>query len=71
MLNHKTVAVVVPAYNEEDQILQVISTMPDFVDRIVVVNDCSTDKTGVLVLNYIKEQTPSGESLAVRDRPEK
>ncbi|MCX5855686.1 MAG: glycosyltransferase family 2 protein [Deltaproteobacteria bacterium] len=71
MLNHKTVAVVVPAYNEEDQILQVISTMPDFVDRIVVVNDCSTDKTGGLVSNYIKEQTPTGESLIVRDRPEK
>ena len=45
MLNNKTVAVVIPAYNEEKQIIHVISTMPDFVDRIIVVNDCSTDKT--------------------------
>lgn len=45
MLNGKTVAVVVPAYNEESQIGIVIDTMPDFVDRIIVVNDCSKDAT--------------------------
>ena len=45
MLNGKTVAVVVPAFNEERQIRVVIETMPDFVDRIVVVNDCSEDRT--------------------------
>ena len=39
MLNGRKVAVVVPAYNEESQIGIVIDTMPDFVDRIVVVND--------------------------------
>jgi glycosyltransferase involved in cell wall biosynthesis len=37
MLKDKTVAIVVPAYNEEQQIGQVIETMPEFVDRIVVV----------------------------------
>jgi glycosyltransferase involved in cell wall biosynthesis len=36
MLNNYTIAVVVPAYNEENQIGHVIETMPDFVDRIVV-----------------------------------
>ncbi|MCB9094322.1 MAG: glycosyltransferase family 2 protein [Halobacteriovoraceae bacterium] len=45
MLNDKKVAVVVPVYNEETQILNVIETMPDFVDRIVIINDCSTDNT--------------------------
>jgi glycosyltransferase involved in cell wall biosynthesis len=45
MLNNKTIAVVVPCYNEETQIGMVIETMPDFVDRIVVVNDKSKDKT--------------------------
>ena len=52
MLNNKTIAVVVPAYNEETQIGMVIETMPDFVDRIVVVNDCSKDKTADIVKNY-------------------
>ena len=45
MLNNKTIAVVVPAFNEEKQISFVIETVPDFVDRIVVVNDGSEDKT--------------------------
>ena len=39
MLQDKTVAVVVPAYNEEKQIGMVIETMPEFVDRIIVVNE--------------------------------
>ena len=53
MLFDKTIAVVVPAYNEERQIRQVLETMPDFVDRIIVVNDCSTDNTAATVLDYI------------------
>jgi glycosyltransferase involved in cell wall biosynthesis len=39
------VAAVVPAYNEAKLIGQTIETMPEFVDFIVVVNDCSTDET--------------------------
>ena len=42
MLFDKTVAVVVPAYNEGKQMRHVLETMPDFVDRIIVVNDCSS-----------------------------
>lgn len=45
MFMNKTVAVVVPAYNEEIQIAKVISTMPPLVDRIVIVDDCSRDAT--------------------------
>jgi glycosyltransferase involved in cell wall biosynthesis len=59
MLLDKTTAVVVPAYNEERQIRQVLETMPDFVDRIIVVNDCSTDSTAAIVLDYISNQKPS------------
>jgi glycosyltransferase involved in cell wall biosynthesis len=55
MLNNKTIAVVVPAYNEESQIGMVIETMPDFVDRIIIVNDKSKDKTAEVVSNYINE----------------
>ena len=56
MLFNKTVAVVVPAYNEEKQIRNVLETMPDFVDRIIVVNDCSTDSTSSVVMDYITRQ---------------
>jgi glycosyltransferase involved in cell wall biosynthesis len=52
MYKHKTVAVVVPAYNEETQIGRVIETMPDFVDWIVIVDDCSPDATSAVVTRY-------------------
>lgn len=54
MLSGKTIAVTVPAYNEESQIGMVIQTMPDFVDRIVIVNDGSNDKTAEVVKKYIE-----------------
>jgi glycosyltransferase involved in cell wall biosynthesis len=53
MLSGKIIAVTVPAYNEEKQVGMVIESMPDFVDRIVVVNDGSTDSTADVVKNYI------------------
>lgn len=55
MLNNKTIAVVVPAYNEEGQIAMVIETMPAFVDRIVIVNDCSKDHTAEIVIQCIEK----------------
>jgi len=52
MLKGKSIAVVIPAYNEEKQIGMVIETIPDFVDRIVIVNDCSRDRTHEIVQTY-------------------
>jgi glycosyltransferase involved in cell wall biosynthesis len=52
MYRDRSVAVVVPAYNEEKLIGHVIETMPDFVDWIVVVDDCSTDRTPTQVESY-------------------
>jgi len=68
MLNNKTVAVVVPAYNEETQIGMVIENMPEFVDRIVVVNDCSTDKTAQVVMDIINQDNHnySNNKIGVR-----
>jgi len=44
---------VVPAYNEEDQIGMVIETMPGYVDKIIIVNDKSTDDTAEVVKKYM------------------
>jgi glycosyltransferase involved in cell wall biosynthesis len=48
----KTIAVVVPAYNEEKLIGKVLETMPDFVDVVIVVDDASTDRTPDIVASY-------------------
>ena len=55
MFEKKTIAVVVPAYNEEHLIGHVIETMPDFVDYIVVVDDRSSDDTSKVVSDYAKK----------------
>jgi len=50
MFENRKVIVVVPAYNEAKLIDRVLDTMPAIVDRVIVVDDASTDTTGELLL---------------------
>jgi glycosyltransferase involved in cell wall biosynthesis len=52
MYGDKSLAVVVPAHNEEKLIGRVIDTMPEAVDRIYVVDDASRDRTRDIVKGY-------------------
>ena len=45
MLEGKSIAVVIPAYNEELLLPDTLAGIPDFVDRIYVVDDASRDAT--------------------------
>jgi len=66
MYRDKSVAAVVPAYNEEKLIGRVIETMPDFVDWIVVVDDCSTDGTSAQVESYRAARPWSDKLILIR-----
>jgi glycosyltransferase involved in cell wall biosynthesis len=45
MLNEKKIAVIIPAFNEEESLPKVINNIPSFVDEVIVVNNASTDNT--------------------------
>jgi len=67
MYKEKTVCVVVPAYNEENLIARVIETMPEFVDKIVIVDDKSSDKTVEVVNGYASRQK---EKIVLIEHPQ-
>ena len=49
MYKEHKIGVVVLAHNEEKHIKDTIETLPDFVDKIYVIDDGSTDKTTEIV----------------------
>lgn len=49
MIKNKTIAVVIPCYKVESHIKDVIDTMPEYVDFIFAVNDCSPDNTKAIL----------------------
>lgn len=57
MYKGKTIGIVVPAHNEETQIERTLRTLPDFVDRVIVVDDCSEDATGRIVQRVAEQDS--------------
>jgi glycosyltransferase involved in cell wall biosynthesis len=55
MYLEKSIAVVVPAYNEEALIGKTLGSIPEIVDKIIVVNDASKDKTRDIVSEKAQE----------------
>jgi len=51
----RKIGVAVPAYNEEKYIAKTLEEIPDFVDRIYVVDDCSKDGTAKIVEDFMKK----------------
>ncbi|MBT3802633.1 MAG: glycosyltransferase family 2 protein [Bacteroidetes bacterium] len=61
----KTLSIIIPAYNEENTILLILKKINDVEFRyainqeIIIVDDCSTDKTAEIANQYIAENTSS------------
>jgi glycosyltransferase involved in cell wall biosynthesis len=78
MHREQTISVVIPCYNEEDGIREVMGRMPGVVDEVVVVDNNCTDRTaevaGALGARVVSERTPgygaaykTGLSAAAKD----
>ena len=65
MFEGSSIAVVVPCFKEETQIRGVIETMPAFVDRIIVVDDRSPDRTAEVVRECMR--THRNVELLIKD----
>ena len=67
MYRGKSVGVVVPCHNEGHLVGTVIETMPEYVDRIIVVDDVSSDDTAEIVADYA-ERIPDRVRLLRHER---
>ncbi|MCP4605080.1 MAG: glycosyltransferase family 2 protein [Proteobacteria bacterium] len=73
MIFKKTIAVVIPAHNEEKLIAKSVEQVPEFVDYIIVVDDASTDGTLEALkstrprpgLRYLKHEVNRGVGGAI------
>ncbi len=72
VVDEKRVAVVVPAHNEERLIGETLAGIPDFVDRVFVVDDASTDETAARVtetddarVRLVKREQNGGVGAAI------
>jgi glycosyltransferase involved in cell wall biosynthesis len=53
MFKGKRIAVVIPAHNEVELIVQAVEQVPDFVDDVIVIDDASTDGTSEVLRSAI------------------
>ncbi|MFA4661655.1 glycosyltransferase family 2 protein [Pyrococcus kukulkanii] len=65
------ISVIIPAYNEERRIGEVLKNMPNFVDEIIVIDDGSTDKTSEIAKAFgakvIRLDKNLGKGAALRE----
>lgn len=61
MYRSQRVSVVIPAFNERQKIVDTVATVPDLVDDVIVVDDCSSDDTSPQAMLAARRRArPSG-----------
>lgn len=51
----KVISAVIPCHNEESQIGKVLESLPDFIDKIVIIDDLSKDKTASIAEEFARK----------------
>ena len=69
MYEGHTVGVVIPAYNEEGFVGDVVRDVPSYVDRIYIIDDCSTDGTWAEILRSSFSGTDVTNSVRSANEP--
>ena len=49
MYKDKRIGLVIPAFNEDRQLGQVVAGVPEYADYLIIVDDCSTDGTAAVI----------------------
>ncbi len=57
MYREKKISLVIPAYNESKLIRPTLEHVPDIIDKVYVVDDCSTDNMADVVRDVMKSDT--------------
>lgn len=52
MIKGKKVSLIIPVKNEENAVLKMFKSMPSLIDEVIVVDNNSADKTGVIAKSY-------------------
>ena len=71
MYRNHTIGVVIPAYNEAGFVGDVIREMPDYVDRLYVIDDCSTDGTWSEILEAASVDAGAEDDAPLDDGTER
>ncbi len=66
MYKNKKIGVVIPCYKEETQIGMVIETMPDYIDKMIVVDDHSPDRTSEVAREYASKEKYKDKVVIIR-----
>ncbi len=69
MYREHKIGVIIPAYNEEGLIGDVIREMPEYVDRMFVIDDCSTDGTWEEIQTAAREDREATVAEEEADAP--
>ena len=48
MISNKKISIVIPVYNVGETIIDFLSKIPDYVDKIYLIDDCCPMKTGMI-----------------------